>query len=81
MAKSARIKSYPQNGAFEPSYVATDWTYDNKISLVDGHWRRQCDMLVPWRSLNGTHRRTAQYKRGADRKRRRLAVEEERVFF
>ena len=35
-------------------------------------------MLVPWRSLNGTHRRTAQYKRGADRKRRRLAVEEER---
>ena len=29
-----------------------------------------CDMLVPWKALNGTHRRTAQCNRGAERKRR-----------
>ena len=37
-----------------------------------------CDMMVPWRSLNGIHWRTAQYKRGADRKRRLLTGEKER---
>ena len=34
------IKWYPPpNGAFEPSYLLTDWNYDNSIPLVDGHWR------------------------------------------
>ena len=37
-----------------------------------------CGMLVPWKALNGTHRRTAQCNRGAERKRRQLATEEER---
>ena len=35
-------------------------------------------MLVPWKALNWTHRRTAQCTWGAERKRRRLAAEEER---
>ena len=37
-----------------------------------------CDMLVPWKDLNGMHRRTAQCNRGSEQKRRRLAAEEER---
>ena len=37
-----------------------------------------CDMLVPWNTLNGTHRHTEQCTQGAERKRRRLAVEKER---
>ena len=38
-----------------------------------------CDMLVPWRALNGMHWRTTQCKKGQDQKRRCLAVEEERA--
>ena len=37
-----------------------------------------CDMLVLWKALNGTHRRTSQCNWGAERKIRRLAAEEER---
>ena len=37
-----------------------------------------CDMLVPWKALNGTHRRTAQCNRGLERKRRQLPAEEDR---
>ena len=33
----------------------------------------RCDMLVPWRALNGRHTSTAQCARGVERKRRRLA--------
>ena len=33
--------------------------------------------LVPWRSLNGSHKRTAKCKKGAERKGWRLAEEEE----
>ena len=33
----------------------------------------RCDMLVPWRSLNGRHKITAMCRSGAERKRRRLA--------
>ena len=36
----------------------------------------RCDMLVPWRKLNGRHLATAQCGRGAERKRRRLSEEE-----
>ena len=37
-----------------------------------------CDMMVPWKALNGTHRRTSQCTRGVERKRWRLSEEEER---
>ena len=37
-----------------------------------------CDMLVLWKALNGTYRRTAQCTRGEEQKRRRLVAEEER---
>ena len=37
-----------------------------------------CNMLAPWKSLNGTHRRTANCNRGTERKRQILAAEEER---
>ena len=36
-------------------------------------------MLVLWRSLNISHNRTEQYKKGAEWKWRRLAAEEERA--
>ena len=35
-------------------------------------------MLVPWKALNGTHRRTSQCTQGEERRIRRLVVEEER---
>ena len=31
-------------------------------------WCPMCGMLVPWKALNVTHRRTAQCNRGAERK-------------
>ena len=37
-----------------------------------------CCVLVPLKALNGTHRCTAHYTQGAERKRRQLAAEEER---
>ena len=36
----------------------------------------RCDMLIPWRGLNGRHPATAQCARGEERKRRRLAEAE-----
>ena len=38
----------------------------------------QCNMLVPWRSLNGRHKSTAMCRSGAENKRRRLLEEEVR---
>ena len=38
-----------------------------------------CDMLVLWRSLNDMHWCTAQCRKGAERKQRRLSAEEERA--
>ena len=35
-----------------------------------------CYMLVPWRAMNGVHWRTAQCKRGVDKKRPHLSAEE-----
>ena len=35
-----------------------------------------CDMFVPWRALNGRHKSIMMCKRGAERKRRRLAEAE-----
>ena len=41
-------------------------------------WFPLCDMMVPRKALNGTHRCTAQCAQGKERRRWRLAVEEER---
>ena len=38
----------------------------------------QCDMLVPWRSLNGRHKSIAMCRSGAEKKRRQLAEAEVR---
>ena len=38
----------------------------------------RCDILVPWRSLNGRHKSTAMCRSGAERKRRRLVETEVR---
>ena len=45
----------------------------------------RCDMLVPWRALNGRHHATAMCRKGAEQKRRRMAeaymrVSTERAF-
>ena len=36
----------------------------------------RCNMMVPWRALNGRHHATAQCEKGAERKRRRMAEAE-----
>ena len=36
----------------------------------------RCNMLVPWRALNGRHHATALCKKDAERKRRRMAEAE-----
>ena len=36
----------------------------------------QCDMLVPWRALNGRHHATALCRKGLERKRQRIAEED-----
>ena len=33
---------------------------------------------MPWKALNGTHRRTAQYTRGSEQRIRSLAADDER---
>ena len=38
-----------------------------------------CIIMVPWWSLNGLHKCTAQCKKGVERKQQRLATEEERA--
>ena len=38
-----------------------------------------CNMLVPWRSLNRSHKITEQCKKRVDQKQQHLAVEEARV--
>ena len=38
----------------------------------------RCDMMVPWRSLNGRHKSTAMCRSGAEKMRRRLAEAEVR---
>ena len=53
-----------------------------KVIMEDGNlphpWCPLCDMLVPWKALNGTHRCTSQCTWGEERKRWQLATEEER---
>ena len=53
---------------------------DTVIILEEGNlphpWCENCDMLVPWRALNGRHKDTAMYKSRVERKRWRLAEAE-----
>ena len=55
---------------------------DTVVILEEGNfpqpWCAQCNMLVPWRALNGRHLATAQCAREVERKRRRLAEAETR---
>ena len=55
---------------------------DTVVILEEGNlphpWCPLCEMLVTWKALNGTHRRTAQYTWGEKRRRQRSAAEEER---
>ena len=55
---------------------------DTMVILEEGNFPHPrcplCDIMVPWRALNGTHCHTVQCKRGTQRKRRRLASEDER---
>ena len=50
---------------------------DTMVVLEEGTlphpWCPQCNILVPWRTLNGIHPATAQCARGAERRRRKLA--------
>ena len=56
--------------------------WDTMVILEEGnlcHPRRPlCDMMVPWKAMNVTHRSTEHCTWGAERKRQRLAAEEER---
>ena len=56
--------------------------FDTVVILEEGNLPQprcaRCDMLVPWRDLNGRHPATAQCDRGAERKRRRIAEAETR---
>ena len=55
---------------------------DTVIILEEGNHPHprclRCDMLVPWKELNGRHITTAQCTEGVKRKRRQLAAEEMR---
>ena len=55
---------------------------DTMVILEEGNlphlWCPLCDIMVPRKALNGTHRRTSQCTWGAEQKRQRLAAEEER---
>ena len=55
---------------------------DNVVILEEGNlphpWCPQFDMMVPWNAMRGSHLATAQCARGAERKIRRLAEEEQK---
>ena len=55
---------------------------DTMVILEEGNtshpWLPLCDMLVPWKDLNGTHKHTSHCKWGVERKRRQLVAEEDR---
>ena len=55
---------------------------DTVVMLEEGNlphpWCPWCDLQVPRKALNGSHLGTAQCKKGAERKRRRLAETETR---
>ena len=87
----AGLRPYPVEGC---SGQAATWTAmqvhlwhrnvrDTVVILEKGNLPHPqcplCDMLVPWRSLRRMRQRTAQFKKGAEWKQRRLAEEEERA--
>ena len=53
---------------------------DSTIILEEGDFPHpqcpHCDILVPWKALNGRHTATAQCDKGEERKRHRLEEEE-----
>ena len=84
-------RSYPVEGCIVQAETQTDtkmqfchWhVLDTMVIKMEGKQPHQrchmCNILVPWRSLNGQHQRTVQCKNGADQRRWRLAAEEERA--
>ena len=56
------------------------YIWDTVVILEEGNLSHarcpRCDMLVPWRALNGRNLSTTHCTRGAERKIRRLAEEE-----
>ena len=53
---------------------------DTMIILKEGNslhpWCHRCDMMVPWKALNGRHVTTAQCDKGVEWRRRRFVEEE-----
>ena len=84
-------RHFPVEGCSDRAATWTDmkvhlWhrhVQDTVVILEEGnlpHPRRPlCNMLVPWRSLNGSHNGTAQCKKGAEQKQWRLTAEEARA--
>ena len=54
--------------------------WDTLVILCEGNFSQpsfpHCNMLVPWRAMNGGYLSTAQCARGEERKQRRLVEEE-----
>ena len=61
-------------------YFCSRHVRDIMIILEEGNLPHprcsRCDMLVPWRALNGRHHATAMCRKGAEQKRRRMAEAE-----
>ena len=91
LPKNAGLRSCPVEGcsgrAVTRSYMRMHLLHwhvqDTMLILEEGNLPHPrcplCDMLVTWRSLNESHKRTAQCKTGLERKQRCLSAEEERA--
>ena len=75
-----RLGYSPQGRTATQVHFVHRHVLDTVMILEEGNfphpWCARCDMLVPRRALNGRHPGTAQCKKGAERKRRRLAEAE-----
>ena len=75
-------RPFPVNGCsgWAPPQFWHQHVRDTVVILEEGNLSHPrcslCDILVPWKDLNGTHRRTAQCTWGAERRIRKLAAEE-----
>ena len=79
-AKDCPVEGCPGRAGTRTAMRVHFWrrhVQDTVIILEEGNlphpWCENCDMLVPWRSLNGRHKDTVMCRSGAERKRRRLA--------
>ena len=79
-AKDCPVEGFPGRAETRTAMRVHFWrrhVRDTVIILEEGnlpHPRcENCDMLVPWRSLNGRHKDTVMCWSGTERKRRRLA--------